>query len=163
MRISDWSSDVCSSDLQGGGRTGRPRHRPSQLQIEQLFAQIGIAQRLPDLREVRLLAPQLELVAHAHEHGLLLDADRVALAGRDAEPAAAVGLDEGGRADQLQLQQAAVLLGPRQLVDPVAHAFRSAAHTSELQSRMRISCAVFCLNKNNMWSNYSRTLYHRYT
>src|SRR3546814_1724614 len=53
MRISDWSSDVCSSDL----------------------------------------------------------------------PAAAVGLDEGGRADQLQLQQAAVLLGPRQLVDPVAHAF----------------------------------------
>src|SRR3546814_14510752 len=73
MRISDWSSDVCSSDL--------------------------------------------------HEHGLLLDADRVALAGRDADPAAAVGLDEGGRADQLQLQQAAVLLGPRQLVDPVAHAF----------------------------------------
>src|SRR3546814_3467693 len=71
----------------------------------------------------RLLAPQLELVAHAHEHGLLLDADRVALAGRTADPAAALGLDEGGRADQLQLQQAAVLLGPRQLVDPVAHAF----------------------------------------
>src|SRR3546814_17202795 len=28
MRISDWSSDVCSSDLNGIDRTARMRHRP---------------------------------------------------------------------------------------------------------------------------------------
>src|SRR3546814_5250471 len=32
---------------------------------------------------------------------------------------------------------------------PMPHPFRSEEHTSELQSLMRISYAVFCLNKKN--------------
>jgi hypothetical protein len=91
--------------------------------------QVGIREGLPDLRQVRLLAPQFELVAHAQQHGLLLDAHRVAMAGRQRDAAAAVGLDEGGRADQLQLQVAADALGARQGVDLVAHA---------LPDRMRV-------------------------
>src|SRR3546814_17161134 len=31
MRISDWSSDVCSSDLSGGPRRARPRNRGAYL------------------------------------------------------------------------------------------------------------------------------------
>src|SRR3546814_9666886 len=34
---------------------------------------------------------------------------------------------------------------------------RSEEHTSELQSLMRLSSAVFCLNKTNTTSNYSTT------
>jgi hypothetical protein len=89
----------------------------------QVVAQVGIAQRLPDLLVVGLFAPQLELVAHAQQHRLLLDAHRVALAGREGDAAAAVGFGEGRRADQLQLQQATVLLGPRQGIDLVADLF----------------------------------------
>src|SRR3546814_8480376 len=40
-------------------------------------------------------------------------------------------------------------LGPEGPQLPVAPAFRSEEHTSELQSLMRISYAVFCLKKKN--------------
>src|SRR3546814_4896428 len=33
MRISDWSSDVCSSDLLGGGDLGHALDRPRQLEV----------------------------------------------------------------------------------------------------------------------------------
>src|SRR3546814_7346959 len=39
---------------------------------------------------------------------------------------------------------------------------RSEEHTSELQSLMRISYAVFCLKKNNKTSNYTITDIHDY-
>src|SRR3546814_3695746 len=39
------------------------------------------------------------------------------------------------------------LLSPRQLLRPAGAAVRSEEHTSELQSLMRISYAVFCLKK----------------
>src|SRR3546814_1377979 len=35
-------------------------------------------------------------------------------------------------------------------------AFRSEEHTSELQSLMRISYAVFCLKKNNKYNEYNK-------
>src|SRR3546814_6445819 len=41
------------------------------------------------------------------------------------------------------------LIGPRPDYYPHAVVYRSDAHTSELQSLMRISYAVFCLKKNN--------------
>src|SRR3546814_14143039 len=44
MRISDWSSDVCSSDLQLGGYQRRPRDRA---QGDRLDAQAARAGRLP--------------------------------------------------------------------------------------------------------------------
>src|SRR3546814_4614108 len=45
------------------------------------------------------------------------------------------------------------------------HAFRSEEHTSELQSLMRISYAVFCLKKQKKQNNYINIVhkYHVYT
>src|SRR3546814_4385580 len=77
MRISDWSSDVCSSDL----------HRPSA----------------PDQQHQRDHEQQM---VPAHHH----------------------------------------VLGPDSQIGP-EHLPRSEEHTSELQSLMRISYAVFCLKK----------------
>src|SRR3546814_1145903 len=85
MRISDWSSDVCSSDLLPARARTRPRnHRP------------GHAAELEwRRRRARLLHPRHRVGRRHH---------------RDVE--------------------------------------RSEEHTSELQSLMRISYAVFCLKKN---------------
>src|SRR3546814_10709506 len=104
LRISDWSSDVCSYDLNRvRGSGGRDRH--------------GILQHMPavlndahggvtKLQNVRLRRVELE---------------------RDQPSAVVMVLD---RPNELQPQ-------------------RSEEHTSELQSLMRISYAVFCLKKNN--------------
>src|SRR3546814_1103836 len=128
MRMSDWSSDVCSSDL--------------------------LEQRL----EFRQHQRAIEL------HGLL--GEHVAAAVADGHVAGAVGREREADADQLGLGRVPAgglgvdrdeALVPR-LGDPaverrrVDHRFvgRSEEHTSELQSLMRISYAVFCLkNKNN--------------
>src|SRR3546814_1268786 len=90
MRISDWSSDVCSSDLVGPGSRARPP-APPRLQLR-------------------------------GRHGL---AARARGAGR--------GIGD--------LQR---------LVHRRAGARRSEEHTSELQSLMRISYAVFCLKKKSI-------------
>src|SRR3546814_6652618 len=95
MRISDWSSDVCSSDLQ-----------PHQ------FARVVVAVVLP------------------FEHHIFKgDAPRT------------IGTGIGGAGGQ-QLLDAVFLVDGHDLV---AHLLRSEEHTSELQSLMRISYAVFCL------------------
>src|SRR3546814_4156106 len=96
MRISDWSSDVCSSDL---GHIDDRRHRRAREEI---------AQRL-----------QL-----AHQPGER--ADRTAL---HVEP---------DRHQPLEHRSADIVIDIRT---------RSEEHTSELQSLMRISYAVFCLKK----------------
>src|SRR3546814_10523838 len=84
MRISDWSSDVCSSDL------------PAALRTTRWFADKAAIVQLPSLQSLQLLR---------------------AVASRDG-PGAGNGM-------------------------------RSEEHTSELQSLMRISYAVFCLKKKN--------------
>src|SRR3546814_16365782 len=44
MRISDWSSDVCSSDLSGGDRIERPKRHPARQPVEQAHpGQAGLA------------------------------------------------------------------------------------------------------------------------
>src|SRR3546814_7091926 len=108
MRISDWSSDVCSSDLQ-------PRPHRATAGIEDQDIELGVI-GLPDRIGVFGAVPmhQLELVA------------------------------EGGSTFMCQ--------GQHRQIDPphdIAHAAigRSEEHTSELQSLMRISYAVFCLTK----------------
>src|SRR3546814_7733278 len=98
MRISDWSSDVCSSDLVGFGN-GLERRRVAVIGL-------GDLQRLD--RHVRNDA-----------FGLDRTAGRRVVA-------------RGGDLDRAIIRQ-------RQ--------DRSEEHTSELQSLMRISSAVFCLKK----------------
>src|SRR3546814_5786230 len=89
MRISDWSSDVCSSDLKGRGRTVNIR----SLRYFMKVAEYGNVTRAA--ADLHLTQPALT------RHIALLE-------------------------DELQ---------------------RSEEHTSELQSLMRISYAVFCLKK----------------
>src|SRR3546814_4070801 len=106
MRISDWSSDVCSSDLPRGG-SGRF--------LLFLFA-VGLLAR-----------PHVRIDSGAR-HKLLMGAPFRHAPGVQHHDL--IGVDHGGEA--------------------VRDDDRSEEHTSELQSLMRISYAVFCLKKKNM-------------
>src|SRR3546814_2391483 len=121
MRISDWSSDVCSSDLQP------------------FFRRLGLALRLQFGlgSEHRMLDAELAEVGADHVHHRR-DRDRA----EGDEPFAF------GRADIF-----VAIFGSERLADGlqiVAGIERSEEHTSELQSLMRISYAVFCLKKKNI-------------
>src|SRR3546814_2343058 len=129
MRISDWSSDVCSSDLahplsQGPGREGRDedrrrkadgggiRHRQQVIGREGAVKHSEPNQR-PQHEGHRPTGPEMRPPAggcHYHK------------AGEEREKA------------------------------------RSEEHTSELQSLMRISYAVFCLKKKNKKKIATHTL-----
>src|SRR3546814_3594907 len=114
MRISDWSSDVCSSDLVEEAHLERhgvwielargALQRPQQQFAEQRLPCLGdaVARRVPAMpgtdRLDQLAAPKLVQVHRDHIRGRLP---------------------------------------------------RSDEHTSELQSLMRLSYAVFCLKKKN--------------
>src|SRR3546814_7579118 len=102
MRISDWSSDVCSSDLIG------------LLQRIGEGGDVAVADRSADHRNVAIA--EARSVSARREFG-------------------------GGRLPGL--------LAIGTIVDdhPEALDGRSEEHTSELQSLMRISYAVFCLKK----------------
>src|SRR3546814_6129098 len=112
MRISDWSSDVCSSDLG----------------LHALPAQGGRHRGGCDLAGGRAFRPRLARAAR-----------RAARTGRRAQDAAR----RRAEARAGTLRQPARLESARQ-------APRSEEHTSEIQSLMRISYAVFCLKKNKL-------------
>src|SRR3546814_2340048 len=107
MRISDWSSDVCSSDLRlGEGEFQLGRRRPR--------AQVHVG------------------VVDARYHAMALQVDPLRIGTGECEDRGVVA--DGGDAAILDCQRAG--RGPR-----------SEEHTSELQSLMRNSYAVFCLKK----------------
>src|SRR3546814_5238281 len=127
MRISDWSSDVCSSDLtelvplllQTFGKTQEPDRAlvkfdgfvaglPAGMQLLSLL--YNNPNLLELMAEIMGSAPQLADRLNRNPH--LLEA----------------------------------VLAP-DFFDPIPPAERSEEHTSELQSLMRISYAVFCLKK----------------
>src|SRR3546814_1039583 len=108
MRISDWSSDVCSSDLEQPAPPADPHAEVLRLR--------KAIEAEPDKDELRLdLALALLQTGAAAEAGQLIDALPANLA-----------------TDDRTIR---------------ARARRSEEHTSELQSLMRISYAVFCLKK----------------
>src|SRR3546814_3669334 len=129
MRISDWSSDVCSSDL---------------LLREQLGQERRLGARQEDLRSADLLAhveddgahPVVAPVMLARQH-LVLAQHRLGAAQVDDDVAELVALD----------QTVDDLADPVLVLAELAEPLRSEEHTSELQSLMRISYAVFCLKK----------------
>src|SRR3546814_2487174 len=129
MRISDWSSDVCSSDLgpaferpvDGNGIAGDAGFGPGQ--------QALLAQQLVHQGRLADVGPSDDgELQHALALRRFLLGFGIHLGGRHLD-----GIREGiwGRP-----------LG-RHRVDDV----RSEEHTSELQSLMRISYAVFCWKK----------------
>src|SRR3546814_10370447 len=118
MRISDWSSDVCSSDLIAVRLFADEQDRP-----------LRFAAR-PD-REV-------EHHARQHRHHNRHDVGRNARQVDDRDRAAVAGQAEDAR---------------HELAHGVADQHRSEEYTSELQSLMRISYAVFCLKKKKTKNN----------
>src|SRR3546814_1500892 len=111
MRISDWSSDVCSSDL--------------------LEEELGVALFARTTRSTRLTHAGTLFLEHVRRVFAALEQ------ARDSVKAAANGFH-----GQLR----------------VAMSDRSEEHTSELQSLMRISYAVFCLKKKMTNNLYIRLL-----
>src|SRR3546814_3772531 len=108
MRISDWSSDVCSSDL-----GEQPRRKRAQPRIGQGIGRLRLEQRRAARRHQREREQQRSRLGGKH------------------------------RPDQRARHRA-------QAVDDDD---RSEEHTSELQSLMRTSYAVFCLKKKKKDSN----------
>src|SRR3546814_1999923 len=108
MRISDWSSDVCSSDLI----------------IEAVRIILEAVEKHRRGRHLGL-HPQhrLERLPHSARQPFVQQVERVKLA------------------------EAALLVRSKGIGRDLA--VRSEEHTSELQSLMRISYAVFCLKKKN--------------
>src|SRR3546814_3166184 len=102
MRISDWSSDVCSSDL---------------------------SQRIGYLPEERGLYKKMKVLDH-----LIFLGETKGIGRADARKRAQSWLERLGVSDWAQ----------KKVED-----LRSEEHTSELQSLIRISYAVFCLKKKN--------------
>src|SRR3546814_4236024 len=121
MRISDWSSDVCSSDL-----------RLRQLLDQQLAHLQGVIARLANRLQRRLLAMQTRAWDFNLEEGML---DTARLARVIVNPTHSLSYKMERDAE---FRDTVVTL----LIDN-----RSEEHTSELQSLMRISYAVFCLKK----------------
>src|SRR3546814_8074226 len=129
MLISDWSSDVCSSDL----RRINPSPFLYYLDLPG-FALIGSSPEI--LVRVRNEEVTIRPIAGTRPRGKS--------ATEDAANKASLLADPKERAEHLMLLD----LG-RNDVGRVAQAgtVRSEEHTSELQSLMRISYAVFCSNK----------------
>src|SRR3546814_3324421 len=122
MRISDWSSDVCSSDLSVGGLLFIPvralRAAEYLHSLRQLSLWLGCTRAWPDDGRHRRL--------QHHRAG------------------------RAGATDSRTAWRA-----------PHAVDRRSEEHTSELQSLMRISYAVFCLKKKNTYQNKYHILHAR--
>src|SRR3546814_5751582 len=132
MRISDWSSDVCSSDLVGEDDIDASRDLAARLRRRHH------RQRLPDAGrdgayhdhvavegELGMFDPRLVPALVDHVAG---EAESLA---KEINGGMGVAIGEAGDDGGID-----------------GHAFlpsRSEEHTSELQSLMRISYAVFCL------------------
>src|SRR3546814_8028225 len=99
MRISDWSSDVCSSDL------GSPEEYKENL----LHVKVG-----EEINQRKVLRKLVDMQYERNDMNLVRGKFRV-------------------RGDTIEIHP--------------AYDERSEEHTSELQSLMRISYAVFCLKK----------------
>src|SRR3546814_4936761 len=118
MRISDWSSDVCSSDL------------------------IGI------LTSVNCSATVARYIAEAfNKTGILADYPNIDGVAAFVHATGCGMADSGDGYEALQ----------RTLWGYARH--RSEEHTSELQSLMRISYAVFCLKKKKRSKRDNNTQY----
>src|SRR3546814_5261303 len=112
MRISDWSSDVCSSDLL---QAHLARHRDGGDGVQRV-----VASEHRQVQAIQARGMGAAAVGHLDIEGeaAVVDADVLG---------AVVGLCADAVGDDA--------------------AVRSEEHTSELQSLMRISYAVFCLKK----------------
>src|SRR3546814_8694462 len=118
MRISDWSSDVCSSDLPGGR-----------------FQQLVVGQHQSRKAAGRPLGRE-----HVARPEQVRACSRHAVACRE-------GVGHFLRVAYQQQHRGAASSLRQRRYPQIGEQARSEEHTSELQSLMRISYAVFCLKK----------------
>src|SRR3546814_8088076 len=122
MRISDWSSDVFSSDLL---LDRRRRLAPGNRR------RVGAGEAVVLLQDLR--------ARHAHLQALQVS--------RSLDRALDAMADRNGARIDAEVEHRREALG----LDPAVHlalpGIKSEEHTSELQSLMRISYAVFCLKQ----------------
>src|SRR3546814_5845875 len=157
MRISDWSSDVCSSDLHVVAlrRLAARIARGTGVARRLLRGGHGREQRLRGFLQRLGLGLDLRLVVALHR-GLELGDRTLDAADQVARHLVAVVLDRAARAVD---QRVGLVAGGDQLLElPVF--LRSEEHTSELQSLMRISYAVFCLTKKKDYQYHDSTESH---
>src|SRR3546814_8986090 len=130
MRISDWSSDVCSSDL--GLELGATR----------LLGELGRA----DARNRGLAA---ESVSHQEPSLSSRVTCPVTWAPSDTLPttSSTTRLPSTLDTDPLNVNSSSGYAGAPSRIEMDLRSTRSEEHTSELQSTMRISYDVLCLNK----------------
>src|SRR3546814_2961703 len=127
MRISDWSSDVCSSDLKRARLLVAAQQGASEMNPPKIAVAIATAGRRDTVTGV---IERLALQTHRPDFIAICPA-RPDDVDRDSIAAAAPGVlyAEG----------------------PVGLCAQVGSATSELQSLMRISYAVFCLKKKNKY------------
>src|SRR3546814_5022727 len=133
MRISDWSSDVCSSAL---GVTGHDDAR----RIDAVVGGTGV-----EVRVCGAVLPDDLGDGHLRAEGVVLHGDHEPASGqapRDIAP------DLAGRRLPVAAVDEEQRRPPRRVIGAIGK--RSEEHTSELQSLMRISYAVFCLKKKKI-------------
>src|SRR3546814_4277427 len=149
MRISDWSSDVCSSDLRFS------RRAPSDRPVETIFidaAEVAEQRRILN----RIISGGEPVVVHGVPSGQL----RLDIAARPAEAEVEAVGRFGNRLDARRVgreiersvervgagdRQALGIVGEHRRIAEIVNQ-RSEEHTSEPQSLMGISYAVFRLN-----------------
>src|SRR3546814_4512930 len=118
MRISDWSSDVCSSDLPDVRDGLKPVHRRILFSAHES----GFTHNKPYRKSARIVG---DVIGKYHPHGDSAIYDALARMTQDWSMRVPL-IDGQGNFGSMD---------------------RSEEHTSELQSLMRISYAVFCLQK----------------
>src|SRR3546814_7567192 len=134
MRISDWSSDVCSSDVAGRGCLAGPVDAAAVILAKgHGIRGLDDSKKLKaTVRETLFEQIQSRAVAFAIARAELAEIETLNIL----------------HATMLAMRRAVEALNPAPLhclVDGNRLPVRSEEHTSELQSLMRISYAVFCL------------------
>src|SRR3546814_9984936 len=127
MRISDWSSDVCSSDL-FPANVRKLGHVPTADHNAFNTTPLAVLNIARDSMAATGYSPATRVF--------------------EAAGAAACIITDAWEGIDLFLDPGSEILVARDGMD-VAEILRSEEHTSELQSLMRISYAVFCLKKKN--------------
>src|SRR3546814_2492232 len=123
MRISDWSSDVCSSDLRAAGEEQDAEWNHPEAEHRQEAQHAAADQQhteRPAQRCRRLESPTIEGMGLSHRLRAVSRLGHCHACSRFPPPASVSGKR------------------------------RSEEHTSELQSLMRLSYAVFCLKKKTL-------------
>src|SRR3546814_7558339 len=170
MRISDWSSDVCSSDLDPAPASTPINAQAATCQDEMVTPPIYGKMGVPPIMSGRSAAATIEAIATGrklrgfHSNSSSSTASRMDAIGvpnTAVMPAAAPATNRVLRSDELMFSDWAnsepiappvMMIGPSAPNGPPVHleiadesGLRSEEHTSELQSLMRHSYAVFFL------------------